>query len=370
MLEAVINTLNASQATDLSVGMPVLYTSNPYQEKLLRHLVESNVNVDTTEFKTQFKKNLLKKNIQILHLNWIHSYLKARNSVNSTYRFFTLFLRLTIIRLSGIKIVWTVHNLKSHEDNYSPALDFLARLILTKLSKAIIVHCHVAQEKVTATFNVKPEKIFLIPHGNYIDLYPNEISRKVARKSLCIAADEKIILYMGIIRPYKGICQLIESFKTIESSNKAKLIIAGKILEERDVEAISSAIKGIDNIIFKPGYVPDQEVQIYMNACDVVALPYKNILTSGAAILAMSFRKPCIAPRIGCMEEFLGADGGFLYEPNDELGLNVALKKAIDSPFDLLEKMGNLNFTKAKAWDWKTVSEQFKQVYEYCLSSN
>lgn len=370
MAQTKINKPSLGQAKRISVAMPVLFKSNPYQEKLLGHLDKNDVDIDAAEFRILFKKIIKEKNVQVLHLNWIHSYLKARNSLNSLYRFFTFIVRLMIIRLRGVKIVWTVHNLSSHEENYPSYLDFLARLILAKLSKAIIVHCQVAQEKVGEIFNiVNQEKIFLIHHGNYIDLYKNEISRQDSRDKLCLAEDEKVILFMGIIRPYKGIYELIEAFKEIDNCQKRKLLIAGKIINEGDSEEILGAIGDAENIIFRPGYVLDEDVQIYMNACDVVVLPYKNILTSGAAILAMSFGKACVAPRIGCMEEFIGLDGGFLYRPDDESGLEIALQNAMNAPSGELAKMGQLNLSKARSWDWETVSEKFRWVYEYCISS-
>ncbi|MBE9139439.1 glycosyltransferase [Nodosilinea sp. LEGE 07088] len=357
-----------AQTTRLSVGMPVLFKSNPYQDKLLCHLVDANIAIDTAEFRSLFKKIVRREPIQILHLNWIHTYLKARNSLNSLYRFLTFILRLLIIRVRGVSIVWTVHNLSSHEGNYPSGLDRWARRILANLSRAIIVHCQVAEEEVKKKFGVSnAEKIFLIPHGNYIDLYENTISRQKSREELGLAETDKVILFMGIIRPYKGIYELIETFKAVGKSQNVKLIIAGKLLEAGDAEGIADAVKNVSNILFKPGYVPDRDVQIYMNACDVVVLPYKNILTSGAAILAMSFGKPCVAPSIGCMEEFIGSKGGFLYEPEQSNGLEIALHQATESSFAELEQMGQLNLAKAKSWDWESVSEQFRCVYEYCI---
>ncbi|WP_242482112.1 glycosyltransferase, partial [Trichormus variabilis] len=59
------------------------------------------------------------------------------------------------------------------------------------------------------------------------------------------------------------------------------------------------------NIKFIPGFVPSEKLQIYLNACDVVVFPYRDILTSGAVMLAMSFGRACIAPRKGCIAEVL-----------------------------------------------------------------
>jgi len=58
-----------------------------------------------------------------------------------------------------------------------------------------------------------------------------------------------------------------------------------------------------------------------MNACDVVVFPYQEILTSGAVILAMSFGRACVAPRLGCIQDVLDDKGAFIYEPSNKAGL-------------------------------------------------
>ena len=88
-----------------------------------------------------------------------------------------------------------------------------------------------------------------------------------------------------------------------------------------------------------------------MNAADVVVFPYRDVLTSGALLLAMSFGKACIAPRIGCMGDVLETSGGFLYDLSDENGLPDALARALQEN-NRLAAMGQRNLCQAEKWNW------------------
>ena len=77
------------------------------------------------------------------------------------------------------------------------------------------------------------------------------------------------------------------------------------------------------------GFVPDEELQVYLRAADVVACPFLEIFTSGSVLLAMSFERAVIAPRRGCVTETLDEAGGILYDADDPQGLEGALRVAM-----------------------------------------
>ena len=85
----------------------------------------------------------------------------------------------------------------------------------------------------------------------------------------------------------------------------------------------SIRVFGLDNLTAESeaksrlGFVPDDELQVYLRAADVVATPFLEILTSGSVLLAMSFERAVIAPRRGCVAETVGDDGGILYDADD-----------------------------------------------------
>jgi len=101
-----------------------------------------------------------------------------------------------------------------------------------------------------------------------------------------------------------------------------------------------------------------------MNAADVIVLPFKDILTSGSVILAMSFGKPIIAPTIGCVPDVLDIEGSFLYNALEKDGLVNAMRRVFNS--DII-KMGNHNFELAKQFEWDKIAKKTYEIYCECL---
>jgi glycosyltransferase involved in cell wall biosynthesis len=107
-------------------------------------------------------------------------------------------------------------------------------------------------------------------------------------------------------------------------------------------------------------YVPENEIQVYMNAADVAVFPFTDILTSGSVLLAMSFGKAIVVPRLGCITETLDIQGGFLYNPDDLDGLSMALQKIVLSD---LNAMGQHNQITAEYFDWGKIANLTLDIY-------
>jgi glycosyltransferase involved in cell wall biosynthesis len=121
-----------------------------------------------------------------------------------------------------------------------------------------------------------------------------------------------------------------------------------------------------DRIILYPYKIPDDEIQIYMNACDIIVTPYRDVLTSGQVILAMSFNKPIIAPKLGCIIDVLDEKGSILYNPNINDSLIQALEKSLDKKANLV-KMGNYNFNLVKKFEWNRLAIKTIKIYQKLL---
>jgi beta-1,4-mannosyltransferase len=191
------------------------------------------------------------------------------------------------------------------------------------------------------------------------------VSRAAAREKLAIKDSEVVFLFLGAVRPYKGVLELIDAFRTL-ATDHALLVIAGRPLNDDFARKIEIAGKALDNVRFHPGFVQDEEIQVYMNAADIVVLPYRHVLSSGAALLAMSFGKPCIAPAIGCLADVLDASGAFLYDPECEAGLLESMRRAVEAR-DTLGRMGAHNREKVLQWTWQKAAEATNALYERCL---
>jgi glycosyltransferase involved in cell wall biosynthesis len=273
---------------------------------------------------------------------------------------------LTIVRAFGIKIVWTVHNKYNHE-NMHISLDILMSTILAKVCTAMKVACQSGKEEITGLFRLKDSsKIEVIPHGSYITAYSNNTDRENARNKLGIDENDFVFLHIGLIRRYKGVPELIEAFDRL-SQRGTRLIIAGKPFTHQIQAEVSNKCQKNSNIVAVLDFIPDDEMQIYMNAADVVVLPYTDILTSGAVVLAMSFGKPVIAPAVGCIPEILSSDGQseLLYIPSEEDALLKKMRAAMNAD---LQEIGKDNFNRAANvlnWDW--IAKETLALYQRCV---
>ena len=348
------------------------YDSNPYQKLLSDNLRIFGVDVDAgriLEFFSVVNISLLfnvirNPRVDLIHLHWQHPFLIGNSRVKTIVKSLLFISQLVIIRICRIKIVWTVHNLKNHENKYKKLEIFFSR-ILARLCDGIIAHCEAAKRDIQRVFNLKKDNIAVIPIGSY-DVYKNTVSQQEARNRLNLSPTDLTFLYFGLIRPYKGLLELIESFQKLDGSY-TKLIIAGKPLDEELAKLISKKAEGDTNIRLILRFIPDDEIQVYLNAADIIILPFRNILSTSSAILGMSFGKAIIAPRLGCIPEILDSSGSFLYEPNEQDGLLNAMKRAMASRTVLLE-MGKYNLASSQKLDWRDIAASTYKVYKRCLN--
>lgn len=170
-----------------------------------------------------------------------------------------------------------------------------------------------------------------------------------------------MILCLGQIRAYKGVPDLVAAFGRLQS-REARLVIAGKIVDSGFGDELRAMVSGNANIRLDEGFVEDERLQLYANAADVAVFPYHDILTSGAVVLAMSFGLPCVAPRLGCIGEYLDERGAFFFEPRSVTGLAEAIDRALARRAEL-PGMGRANLALASEWDWERIARETLEGY-------
>lgn len=357
----------------MSVLMCPDYTrANPYQSALIDGLEDEGVRVIPTNGAGAFPllgSYRSRGRPDLLHLHWLHRYLVADRlprllAVPLAVR---LLLELLVLRIRGVRIVWTVHNLSNHESP-TPRTEVAVRSLVARLADRVIVHCDRAAEQIRERYRLPDhvgERIAVVPHGNYDEWYAAGPGRRKARAELGVETDRPIFLYFGMIRPYKNVPGLIRAFRSIDA--EARLLVVGN---PRDAEVeirVRSASAGDDRIRQTLEYVPDEDVPTYFRAADVVVLPFQNVLTSGSAILAMTFGRAVIAPRLGCIPGLLGGNGGIIYDPQVDEALKQALRTALDQAANLPE-MGARNRRVADRLDWERIGSMTSEVYEQALA--
>lgn len=144
------------------------------------------------------------------------------------------------------------------------------------------------------------KKAQLVQHPLY-DAFGEKIDKAEARKHLGLEKDEKIILFFGFIRKYKGLDLLLRAMaEHVIVTEKITLLIAGEFYEdEKPYLELIDQLNIRDRIILKNIFIPDSEVKYYLCAADAVIQPYRNATQSGVTPLAYHFEKPMVVTNVG-----------------------------------------------------------------------
>jgi len=327
---------------------------NPYNWLLNKNLERTGVSIIPFSI-----KNVFFSKFNIWHIHWpAENVLRGKN--------FTTYVRLTGFILILIyvkyfrnkKIVWTVHNHTLH-DGRNPLLSELFFNILSHfISGLIFLSKNSREEFLSKRKNYIGIKNKVIPHGHYKDWYPNEVDIHSARAKLNIGPNQFVILFTGSIRPYKNVEQLIDIFNSLKDPN-IFLLIAGKPSTKELENLILQKISKNKNILFSPDWVRDEDFQFYFNAANLVVLPYNSILNSGAAILALSYNRPVLVPKIPSLleyKELLRTDHIIFYDGE----LN---KDMLQTTIGYLKK-NTLDKINLEPLSWDNISKETKLFYE------
>ncbi|AKB59186.1 MULTISPECIES: glycosyltransferase [Methanosarcina] len=276
-------------------------------------------------------------------LSWIKAYrfLKAQKPDIIVLQWWTssvahmqLLLKIFAGLLNKPKIIIEFHEVVDpFEESILPIRLYskITGKLLRKNLDAYITHSESDKELVAKRYSISPEKIHVIPHGLY-DQYGELLDTKEARRNLSIKEDF-VILSFGLIRKYKGTPYLIRAFEQLPPKilEKSRLLIVGEIWEDR--KELLDQIKASpfhDKITLIDEYVPDEKVNLYFSAADVVVLPYLRASQSGIAHIAMSFGKPVVVSEVGGLKESMANYEGTVFVPPADID---SIREAILSQF-------------------------------------
>ena len=320
---------------------------NPYIILFKKALESQGLKVDTARNLNIYWLLLIGKPCDCIHLHWIkYCFFPTKKNDKSKLLKKLIALRpikvladliclldfiaaLIFAKMLGKYIVFTVHDLHDFEiKSYRSKLQLeIARNIVFRLSDKIHVHNYYTRELVENRYKRKAG-IKVIPHGNYIGYYKNTVTKSEARQLLGVTDENFVYLFLGLIRPYKGIEELVKSFKKLEDK-EIRLFIAGRVFGNYEYKyKIEKLCEDDKRIIFVPEFIADDDIQVYLNACDIYVLPYKDITTSGAALLSISFGRPLIAPDIKTFIEVVTQEIGIIYNASKSSGIDSALRRA------------------------------------------
>jgi len=332
-------------------AFPRTVRGNPYCDLLYGSLAARGVAVEASaELSPRW---LLRhaREVKVLHLHWPEFYYRFRG--RPTVRSVTGFVAaLLLARLLRYRVVWTVHNALPHERH---AVDRALRWLLVR-SARLVVHAEAARAALPHTR--RPAAV--VPHGHYIGCYPDELSAADARRALGVAASDRVFVCFGQLRAYKGVGTLLDAFARLPGPS-LRLVIAGRPGTDADGEIIRTAAGRDARVRAHLGFVCDPDVQRFFKAADFVVLPYRDVLTSGAALLALSFARPLVVPRRGCLVELEHEGCALGYDPDAPDGLRAALTAAaaIADPEPWQQRAA----AAARRRPWEPIAEAYARIY-------
>ncbi len=269
------------------------------------------------------------------------------------------FTALVAAKMSGKKIVCTVHNIETHEKSW---LDAVFSRVFFKGVDHFIVHTEGIKKIFSRAYVVSPQRVHVIPHGVF-DFYDNSSTPKQSRKRLNIPAEAKVLLYFGNMRPYKGMEDLIEAFSRLGREENYYLILAGSPWNQEYAREIEERVKGLSSVLLKIAYIPEGEVGDYFQAADVVVLPYRNFTSqSGVGNIALAFEKPLIVSNAGGLSELV-LDEKLVFAAKDVTGLIACIRYVFSSPTQL-KKLGKDSELLKKKYSWSEIAIRTKEVYD------
>lgn len=197
--------------------------------------------------------------------------------------------------------------------------------LLLRLAHGFTFHTEADRASVSDRHRIGGRPTAVLPHGPH-DHYQEAATGRIDRAAPDSACN---VLYFGVIRPYKGLEDLIAAFDLIpkEQIEDHWLTVVGETWEDWQLPGeLIRASHYRDRISFVNRYVDDEEVAAFFAGADAVALPYHRSAISGPLHVAMSYGLPVIVAAVGgLLESTEGYPGAILVPPQDPAALRHAL---------------------------------------------
>jgi glycosyltransferase involved in cell wall biosynthesis len=297
---------------------------------------------------------------------------------NSKVQLFDRTLLMLYYKALGKRITLTAHNVnQAKRDAKDSYLNRLTLKIQYHLSDHIFVHTQKMKSELVGDFRVAEGRVTVLRYP-LDDAFPHtDLTVADARWRLGIRDEEKVILCFGRIKPYKGIEYLLAAFRQLTANGQRyRLIVAGEVqkgnetylrtLEQSVAEELERGM-----IIFKAQFIPDEEIEAYFKAADVLVLPYVDIFQSGVLFLGYSFGLPVIATDVGSFrEEIVEGETGYVCRAADPTDLAGTIETYFGS--DLYSDSHRRQKIRRHAeihHSWEAVADLTRNVYAGLLRS-
>lgn len=291
---------------------------------LLSRSLSKKYEVETVSYKLQYPKFMFKKEqkdygnktFEIADtrfwintanpFNWLSSAKKIKKLkpdliiVQWWHPYFAPCYQIMLSGLRKIPILFVCHNVLPHER--FPMDRFLTKGTLKK-GRYCILHSREDEANLKMLLPTMEYRRTVLPTYNAFKL--KNITREEAREQLGLKDNEKMLLFFGLVRKYKGLKYLIQAAPAIiERVPDAKIYIVGDFGGNKDEYlALMEATGVMDHFVIRDGYIPDADVEPYFAAADLNICPYESATQSAIVQIAFGFGIPVIATNVGGLPE-------------------------------------------------------------------
>ena len=199
-----------------------------------------------------------------------------------------------------VPVVGLLDNVVPHEHRLGDRM--LTQMFLNSCKYFVVMSSSVKAD--LASFNrTRPRK--LLYHPVY-DHFGEKLSMEEARKHLCLSMDDKVILFFGLVRNYKGLDILLEAVAKMPQREHVKVLVAGEFYEDKAHCLSIIKTHGLENnVIIRDEFIPEDEVKYYFCASNIVAQPYRTATQSGVTQIAYHFETPMLVTDVGGLAEIV-----------------------------------------------------------------
>jgi glycosyltransferase involved in cell wall biosynthesis len=237
-----------------------------------------------------------------------------------------------------------------------------ARAVFGRMD-GVVVHSEHGAARLREEVGLDPDRVHVIPHGafDYLTRLPEEKPLPAELEG----AEEPVILFFGLLRPYKGLEALLHAFRRVKG---AELWIVGN--PRMDVAPLRRlATEAPGRVRFLSRFVEDAEIPPILRRADIVALPYRDAEHSGVLYAALAFAKPLVLSAVGGFPELAATGAARLVPPDDVPALASALSDLIADEPARAELAASAERAAAGPYSWDEAARQTLALYESLLTN-
>lgn len=248
-------------------------TSNPYN-MLMKTSLDGREGLQVDYFSW---RRVLTSPVDVFHVHWPESAMEGRNAAKSAGKHLAFATMLVAFRLRGTAWVRTVHNTELPRGISRATLALLKIADRTTVLRIII----------NPFTPVPPGDPFVtIPHGRYTEWLAQHPRSEVT---------EGQVAYVGTIRAYKGVPQLISAFRDLDDP-RLSLTVAGRLSHQEYEPELRQLAESDDRVRLNIGFVSDAELVRTVTSSELVVLPYPEMHNSGMVLCVLSLERPVLVP--------------------------------------------------------------------------